>query len=411
MGPVLEGPLSAVLDPVQGLYERFPYPRAETDLDPVASGERAPIWSPDGAFHAYFPDRPKRRDLDVLVAGCGTNLAPALAAHLPEARVVGIDISDASLAIARGHQQRHRLDNLELVRLPLEDVAALGREFDLVQCTGVLHHLVDPVAGLRALGEVTRVDGALMIMVYARYGRQGVYQVQELCRRLGLGPDEAGARATQRLVQHLPADHAFRRIHPAGGAPICLEEIADLLLHPRDIAYTVPGVRDLVDGAGLALHRFLGHAEYTPSLSVLGRLGLAEVADPWEAAAVAELFHGSLIKHRFVLTNAGRPSARELIARAAPSELFPALNPDVSVRPDGDAAVLVNPTLQVPAEVRVGRAMLQVLRHADGSRSVESLAAGWPGGATALAATLRQLYLVDVLLFEVRSAAGAASAG
>jgi len=64
-------------------------------------------------------------------------------------------------------KRRYALDNLEVRQLPLERAAELGETFEHVVSTGVLHHLPDPDAGLRALHGVLAPNGALHLMVYA----------------------------------------------------------------------------------------------------------------------------------------------------------------------------------------------------------------------------------------------------
>jgi len=89
--------------------------------------------------------------MDILVVGCGTNQAPTLAYTNPQARVVGIDISQESLDHRRFLKHKHGSDNLELFLLPIEDVSALGRDFDLIVSSGVLHHMAAPQTGMDAL--------------------------------------------------------------------------------------------------------------------------------------------------------------------------------------------------------------------------------------------------------------------
>ncbi len=78
------------------------------------------------------------------------------AVRWPRARVVGIDLSATSIAHSRELQRKYGLENLELRQLPIERAGELGESFDYVVCTGVLHHLSDPDAGLRALRDVLR---------------------------------------------------------------------------------------------------------------------------------------------------------------------------------------------------------------------------------------------------------------
>ncbi len=44
----------------------------------------------------------------------------------------------------------------------------------------------DPDAGLAALRDVLEPDGAMHLMVYAPYGRVGIYMLREFCRRIGV---------------------------------------------------------------------------------------------------------------------------------------------------------------------------------------------------------------------------------
>jgi len=81
---------------------------------------------------------------------------------------------------------KYNLHNLQLRQLPIERANELETTFDQIVCTGVLHHLPDPDAGLRALRGVLNADGAMHLMVYAPYGRTGIYMLQEFCRRIGI---------------------------------------------------------------------------------------------------------------------------------------------------------------------------------------------------------------------------------
>ena len=84
-------------------------------------------------------------------------------------------------------KRKYNLTNLDVYQLPVERVGELGCSFDKIVCTGVLHHLPEPEVGLRALRSVLKPDGAMNLMVYAAYGRAGIYMLQEYCRRLGIG--------------------------------------------------------------------------------------------------------------------------------------------------------------------------------------------------------------------------------
>ncbi len=335
-----------------------------------------------------------------------------LAARMPRARIVGVDLSAASIAASHDQCARYGLDHVSFHRMPLEEVATLGQDFDLVHCHGVLHHLADPSAGLRALAAVTRPQGAISAMVYARYGRTGVYMLQDLAKRLGLDANNGGAPFMQALVKHLPDRHPLAML-PWGERPdLPIEEVADMLLHPRDRAYTVHDVRELVDSAGLALHRWLGNAVYEPAVSPLGALGEHAIAQagPWERAAAMELFHGRLITHSFVLTHPNRPTAAELFSGPGMVDAVPVRSPHLSATVDGDQLALENRALQVPVRVTGPvEKLLPWLQAVDGRASVGVIT--WQVHQGRLdAATMRdalalfeRLYQADII--ELRSGA------
>jgi len=138
-------------DVVSRQYERWRYPRPIEDLEALPADNW--FWFDPSHFHRMlWPDRDYKPDLDILIAGCGTNQAAVIAYRNPGAKVVGVDISRPSLDHQQYLKDKHGLWNLELHRLPVEEVSTLGLDFDLSISTGALHHLADPLVGMKALG-------------------------------------------------------------------------------------------------------------------------------------------------------------------------------------------------------------------------------------------------------------------
>src|SRR5687767_13390085 len=192
---------------VSAFYETHPYPPPVEDLDAYRRTWNEARRRADACL--FWPTQPFREDRRILVAGCGTSQAARYAVRWPHAQVTGIDVSHASLEQTRRLKERQRLDNLELYALPVERASDLGCEFDHIVCTGVLHHLPDPALGLRALRDVLSRDGAMHLMVYAPYGRSGVYMLQDYCRRLGIGTSTAEIRELAAALGMLPPQHAL----------------------------------------------------------------------------------------------------------------------------------------------------------------------------------------------------------
>jgi SAM-dependent methyltransferase len=129
---------------VQDFYERFPYPPAVDSLDTYQSHWQDPQRL-RADYHLFWPGQSYKDDFSILVAGCGTSQAAKHALRWPAARVVGIDFSAASVRCTQALQRRYDLDNLEVHHLPIERIGELGMTFDQIVCTGVLHHLPDPM--------------------------------------------------------------------------------------------------------------------------------------------------------------------------------------------------------------------------------------------------------------------------
>jgi SAM-dependent methyltransferase len=335
---------------VRDFYERMPYPAPLTNLDEHIDLYKNPLRR-RAEFHLIWPDQRPRENQEILIAGCGTSQAAKYALREPDARITAIDVSDASLRHTRDLQRKHNLENLELHKLPIESVPELGRSFDLVVCTGVLHHLPDPDEGLRALRDVLRPDGAMRVMVYARYGRAGIYMMQEYCRLLEIHPSASDLRSLATTLDALPKDHPIANVLRRANDFRRPEAMADALLHPQDRAYSVPEMYAWLDRCGMSFGRWVEQAPYLPQCGALAKSPhAARLASlPSRARhAVAELFRGTMVSHNFIAYRDDRSDEGQPITFAGTSwrDYVPIQLPwTITVRerlPPGSVAVLIN---------------------------------------------------------------------
>jgi SAM-dependent methyltransferase len=251
-------------DIVSRQYERWIYPAPIQDLDAWLQGSWQ-WFDPSHAHRLLWPDRDYQPEMHILVAGCGTNQAAVIAYTNPSAQVVAIDVSRASLDHHRWLKDRYNLTNLELHQLPIEQVASLHRDFDLIITTGVLHHMADPGAGMRALAERLRPDGVLAVMLYANYGRIGVQLMQSVFADMGLRQDEASLAVVRDALGQLSPMHplaSYLQLAPDLGDDAGL---VDTFLHGREQAYTIDECRALVESTGLVFQDvFLKSSYYAP---------------------------------------------------------------------------------------------------------------------------------------------------
>jgi SAM-dependent methyltransferase len=249
-------------DVVSRQYERWRYPQPIQDLEALPDG----IWhwfDPSRFHRIFWPDREYKPDLDILIAGCGTNQAAVFAYRNPGAKVVGVDISQPSLDHQRYLKDKHGLFNLEVHLLPIEELPTLGLDFDLIVSTGVLHHMADPQAGMNALAHCLRKDGAIGLTLYAKYGRIGVEMLQSVFRDMGLRQDQASVEIVKKTISLLPPGHPLQSYLEIEGAELKYDgAVVDTFLHGRDRSYTVDDCIDLVTSAGLVFQGWFLNAPY-----------------------------------------------------------------------------------------------------------------------------------------------------
>jgi SAM-dependent methyltransferase len=250
-------------DVVSRQYEKWTYPQPIQDLDAYIRNNWE-FFDPSHAHRTIWPDREYKPDMDILIAGCGTNQAAVYAYTNRAAKVVAIDISQSSLNHQQYLKDKHGLGNLELHLLPIEELPTLGLDFDLVVSTGVLHHMADPLVGMKALAGCVRPDGAVSVMLYAKYGRTGVYLLQSVFRDLGLGQDEASLRMVREAISMLSPDHLVQSYFKMAPDLQYDAGLVDTFLHGRDRAYTVEDCIDLVTSAELVFQGWLNKAPYYP---------------------------------------------------------------------------------------------------------------------------------------------------
>ena len=252
---------------IQEHYDTYPYPAR----DPRDEQKRLITGSPSNPMemdhHVFHGQRDWAKPLRALFAGGGTGdgliqLAQMLTDAGRPYEITYIDLSKTARGIAEERAKLRGLKDITFVTGSLLDAPDYG-PFDYIDCCGVLHHLPEPQAGFDALAKALAPKGGLGFMVYAPYGRSGVYPLQE-----AFGVLSTGMTAKERLdfgksvFQKIPQNHEFKRNTLVGDHEDGDAGFYDLLLHSQDIACSVRDVADYLDAAGLELANFTQPAMY-----------------------------------------------------------------------------------------------------------------------------------------------------
>jgi SAM-dependent methyltransferase len=367
-------------------YEAYPYPAR----DPREEAKRLIVGSPSHLreidYWVFGAARPASQPLRALIAGGGTGdgtimLATHLARSGRPGRVTYLDRSAAAMTVARARAEVRGLTNIDWVQGSLLDVPQLDLgPFDYIDCCGVLHHLPAPGEGLAALVSVLAPGGGMGLMVYAPHGRTGVYMVQEALALLAPADQTPATRldVARRVMRHLPESNWLRfnrnfADHISGGDA----GLYDLLLNPRDRAFTVTAFADLLAGAGMAVAAFMEPMRYDPAtwLPEPKLRARAAALDPVERAALAEALTANMSVHIAYCRRAAEPvrMADALADEAVPvMREVPGMELAKSILPDGSLPFLfdgLRAVLRLPAESTA------ILHAIDGERSVGDLRA------------------------------------
>jgi len=352
-------------------YEAFAYPKPFADLGEEIRKGYYQLGDPSLYAPVLWPRGRPQRPLNILVAGCGTVQAAYTAFMNRADSVIGIDLSEASLAHERYLQERHGLGNLELYKGDLLDVGALGRRFDLIQCTGVLHHMQDPAAGLAALRDVLAPGGVMVLMLYGETVRLGVYMLQDAFRRIGAEQSPAGVAEVRRILAELPARHYAQDYIRAAAELKDDEAIVDTFLHPQDRAYTVPQLLELIESNGLQFQNWLDGHVYWRNGAWGPDSAIAAAVDPLpprEHWAAVEMLRQAAGMHSFTVVGAGRDVPSVNFEDGDWRQFVPSKAPGLARKGPGLFE-------RGPYQLRCSELEQFVLDGADGSRTIRQIVA------------------------------------
>jgi 2-polyprenyl-3-methyl-5-hydroxy-6-metoxy-1,4-benzoquinol methylase len=234
--PALSGATTAVSAAVQAQYEANPYPR----------------W-----LRTELPGEDPTPDVkDILVAGCGTGQhAISTARRFPGAQVLAVDLSLASLAYAKRKTIELGLRNIEYAQADILAMGGLQERYDLIECSGVLHHLQDPFAGWRILAGLRKPGARMRIGLYSELGRRAIVRARELIAAEGWKPNAKGIRACRGAIRARANDELFQKIIRNEDF-YSMSGCRDLLFHVQEHRFTLPQVAAMIERLGLKFRGF-----------------------------------------------------------------------------------------------------------------------------------------------------------
>ena len=312
------------LQPVKDQYEAYPYPERNPQ------DELKMLWSTYGCnllemnYYCFGGKETFQNGFRVLDAGGGTGDSTIFLAEqlrdMKGAEVVYADISTASMNIAKERARIRGLTNITFIQKSILDFPKTKNmgHFDYITCSGVLHHLEDSDAGLAALKSVLKDKGAMGLMVYGKYGRTGIYQMQDLMRLVN-GNEQSMSQKIKNakgVVESLPASNWFKMSENLAPDHKTFGDIGyyDLFLHSHDRCFDIPGLYTWIEKQGMHLTEFAiteWRNMLDPEMFIKDQslLSIVKSYDIKKQRAIMEILVGNIFKHTVYASRLEKPQA------------------------------------------------------------------------------------------------------
>lgn len=257
--PALTPITDATSTAVRAQYEENPYPRWSA---PVANRPPLPL---DHYIRARFPVAPYHgigeRPIDLLIAGCGTGMhAVERVMQFRPRHTLAIDLSLSSLSYAARKSREAGLTAIEFAQADILALDALDRRFDMIDASGVLHHMRDPFEGWRVLARLLRPGGLMYVALYSATARAEIRTVRDVVAAKNYPPTPAGIRTLRHdIVNRAPSD-PLRRIADLPDF-FSMSDCRDLLMHVQEHRLGLPEIAAFLDAERFTLLGFETRAE------------------------------------------------------------------------------------------------------------------------------------------------------
>ena len=240
---------------VRSQYEEYPYPRwrytysnTPTNFLNIVNGHIKPN---------RIQINHKFNNPNVLIAGCGTGNHICQAANYLNANILGVDLSLSSLAYAKRKVEELGLKNIDFLRADILQLKDLKKKFDVIESIGVLHHMHDPLQGLKILVDLLEPNGFLLIGLYSEKARQDVIKAKDFAKKNKFENSFSGIRSFREAIFKEKNDFELKRLATERDF-YSISSVKDLIFHAQEYRFTLPEIFKMLENLNL---EFLGFCD------------------------------------------------------------------------------------------------------------------------------------------------------
>lgn len=198
---------SELLEKIRQQFDTAPYPRNPLEQSPKGDAARLYIHNFTTPYYLRNQKVIQTKELSILDAGCGSGYTSLVLAEAnPGAKIIGVDLSEQSVILARHRLQFHGFKNANFYAIPIEKITELNQKFDYINCDEVLYLLLDSVIGLQVMKSVLKPHGIIRANLHSSITRSHYFRAQKLFRMMGLMdevPQDLGIYMVQETMRAL----------------------------------------------------------------------------------------------------------------------------------------------------------------------------------------------------------------
>jgi len=237
---------------VQEQYEEHPYPRWRFINDNIKFDFLSRL--NQNIDPNYVKYNNKFDNPNVLIAGCGTGSHPISSSVYKNANILAVDLSLTSLAYAKRKTEELNIKNIEFLHADILNLKNLNRKFDIIESSGVIHHMKDPVAGLEVLVDILEPHGFLRLCIYSEAARQDIIKAREFIKNKNYKNTSTDIKICRQNIVNEKEDMLLQKVSNRKDF-YSTSGVKDLLFHVQEHRFTIPQISVILKDLNL---EFLG---------------------------------------------------------------------------------------------------------------------------------------------------------
>ena len=145
--------------------------------------------------------------------------------------------------------------NVDFAQADIMELGSTARDFDVIEASGVLHHLADPWAGWRILLALLRPSGVMQVGLYSELARQNIVAARALIAERGYRPIPEDIRRCRQEIMAADAAPLLKSLTNVADF-FTTDDCRDLLFHVQERRMTLPQIKSFIAANDLEFFGF-----------------------------------------------------------------------------------------------------------------------------------------------------------